>query len=387
MALFILAVVVFVIADFLLRLWLKRRQEKRQREKRAAALHTSLTLDFSREARSLKRVAVENPKSRILCVDDEDIVLDSFRKILVLDGYSVDTVTTGQEALGLVQSHHYDFVFTDLKMPEMSGEDVTKSVKHLRPDIDIIVITGYATVESAVECMKYGAMDYIQKPFTEDELLAMVEKFVLRRKDRIQKELKPRVHVTKLSGPAHLPSSEFYIPGGVFISEGHCWVRMEEDGTVKVGIDDFARKLLGRIDAVEPPNLGMAIKRGQPLFSVKRGFRSVPFRAPLSGRIAKVNVRMKQDTESLEVTPYEGNWICVIDAEDLDTELQHLKIGKTAVSFFQDELEQAQAHLGKSRGDGYRERTDGSNLGLGRGDSSGLSDREWDEMVRDFFMK
>lgn len=387
MIVFILAVVVFVIADFLLRLTLKKWQEKNQREKRAAALQKSLALDFSWEAKSLKRVTVENPKCRILCVDDEDIVLDSFRKILVLDGYSVDTVTTGQEALGLIQSHHYDFVFTDLKMPEMGGQDVTRSVKHLRPDIDVIVITGYATVESAVECMKDGAMDYIQKPFTEDELLAMVEKFLHRRKDRIQKELKPRVHVTKLAAPAHLPSTDFYIPGGVFISDGHCWVRMEEDGTVKVGIDDFACKLLGKIDAVEPPNLGMAIKRGQPLFSLKQGYRSVPFRAPVSGRVAQVNVRMKQDSESLEVTPYEGNWICVIDAEDLDTELQHLKIGKAAVSFYQDELEHAQEHLTKRRGDGTGKGSNGSHSGLRLEGSPELSDRDWDEIVKQFFMK
>ena len=127
------------------------------------------------------------------------MILDSFRKILVLDGYSVDTVQTGQEALGLLQSHHYDFVFTDLKMPTMDGVEVTKSVKHMRPDIDVVIITGYATVETAVECMKHGAMDYVQKPFTEDELLAFVKKSLIKRQDRIQKQLKPKVHITTMS--------------------------------------------------------------------------------------------------------------------------------------------------------------------------------------------
>ena len=62
-----------------------------------------------------------DPAARILCVDDEEVILDSLRKILVLDGYNVDTVETGQEALGLVQTRDYDFVFTDLKMPSMPG--------------------------------------------------------------------------------------------------------------------------------------------------------------------------------------------------------------------------------------------------------------------------
>ena len=113
---------------------------------------------------------------------------------MVIDGYSVDTVTNGKEALGLIQSHHYDFVFTDLKMPEMDGVEVTKAVKHLRPDIDVIIITGYASVETAVETMKYGAMDYVQKPFTEDELLAFVKKTLIKRQDKIQKQLKQNIN-------------------------------------------------------------------------------------------------------------------------------------------------------------------------------------------------
>ena len=130
MPLLILAVVLFIIADVLIRYFGKNIREKQLRKDREAALVVSLNLDFTREAKSLKRVEVENPKAKILCVDDEPVILDSFRKILVLDGYCVDTVENGKEALGLIQSHHYDFVFTDLKMPEMDGVDVTKSVKH-----------------------------------------------------------------------------------------------------------------------------------------------------------------------------------------------------------------------------------------------------------------
>ncbi|MEW6511832.1 MAG: response regulator [Bacteroidota bacterium] len=387
MALFILALVIFIAADFLLRFVIKAWKEKKLRAEREAALHTSLRLDFTREAKTLKRVTVPNPKARILSVDDEDVVLDSLRKILVVDGYSVDTVKTGQEALGLVQSHHYDFVFVDLKMPEMSGEDVVKSVKHLRPDIDVIVITGYATVESAVECMKYGAMDYVQKPFTEDELIDLTKKFLIRRKERIRMELRPRVLVTRLPLPEHLPPAEFTIPGGVFISEGHCWARMEEDGTVRVGMDDFARKLIGSIDAIEPPNLGMMIKKGQTVFSVKQGYRWIQFRAPVSGQVARVNTLLKGGVEALADNPYDRSWVCAIDAEDLDTELRDLKIGKSAVSFYQDQLDQVRTYLrprgGNGHDDSVRSPEDLDHLGT----MAELNDRQWEEMVREFFDK
>jgi CheY-like chemotaxis protein len=339
MPLFILALVLFIVVDIFIRFTLKKMNEKKLRKEREAILEDSIKLDFSKEAVSLKRAEVSNPKARILCVDDEDVILDSFRKILVIDGYSVDTVNSGAEAVNLVKSLHYDFVFTDLKMPEMDGVEVTKIVKHLRPDIDVVIITGYATVESAVDCMKYGAMDYVQKPFTEDELIEFTKKSLIKRQDRIQKQLKPRVHIAHLSEKERLITGEFAIPGGVFISDGHCWASISEDGTVKIGIDDFAKKLIGKISGIDLPNLGMNISKGQPLFSVRQGNRVIQFLSPVSGQVKNINHDLVENLDALEFTPYEKNWFCSIDAEKLDSEIQALKIGKNAVAFYQEEID------------------------------------------------
>jgi CheY-like chemotaxis protein len=385
MPLLILAVILFVIADVFIRYFGKRYKEKQLKKDREAALVVSLNLDFTREAKTLKRVEIEDPKAKILCVDDEPVILDSFRKILVIDGYCVDTVESGKEALGLIQSHHYDFVFTDLKMPEMSGVDVTKSVKHLRPDIDVVIITGYATVETAVECMKYGAMDYVQKPFTEDELLEFVKKIVIKRKDRIQKQLKPKVHITHLSESKHFLTYEFAIPGGVFISAGHSWVSMEQDGAAKIGIDDFAKKLIGKIDSIEFPNLGMTVKKGQPLFTVKQGTRSVTFNSPVSGKVTRINTVLKSDLEVLDISSYNSNWICIIDADDLDTELKDLTIGKTAVSFYETDLDRFIELRNKS----VKPKDSVPRLEneLYIGEFENMDDADWDKMVAEFFKR
>jgi len=340
--------ILFFFLNLAAREWFSRIQEKRRRAEREEALAESLRLDFTRESKSLKRVEVEDPKARILCVDDEEVILDSLRKILVLDGYNVDTVETGQEALGLVQINDYDFVFTDLKMPSMSGTDVAKSVKHLRPDIDVVIITGYATVESAVECMKHGALDYIEKPFAEDELRLFVKRAMFKRQDRIEKQLKPRVHVMGPAESEHGFGNEFSVPGGVLVSSGHCWVGLAEDGTAKVGIDDFARKLLGSIDSINFPNVGMDVKAGQPLFSVNQGHRQAPFHAPLSGKVVQINDHLSKDCSMLTEGPYGDNWICVIDGEDLDKELPNLKIGKSAVVLFQDDIDRFQDTVQKT---------------------------------------
>jgi len=360
-------------------LFLKLHEIKRQTE-REEALAESLMLDFTRESKTLKRVEVREPKARILCVDDEEIVLDSFRKILVLDGYCVDTVETGQEALGLIQTHDYDFVFTDLKMPAMSGTEVAKSVKHMRPDIDVVIITGYATVESAVECMKHGAMDYVEKPFSEDELSVFVKHALIKRQDRIQKQLKPRVHVMGSEETDQGFGGEFSIPGGVLVSTGHCWVSLAEDGTARIGLDDFAKKLLGRVDTIEFPNVGMSVKAGQPLFSVNQGHRRAQFHAPLSGKVVKINEDLHEDCAMLEEMSYGKSWICVVDGDDLDAELPTLKIGRSAVAFFQEEIDRFQAFLQKANG---REASDPASLSIGA--IEGLDDARWDTTMKKFF--
>ncbi len=98
-AIFIIGLIIIIVVDVIIRLILKRIDEKKAKAEREAVLNESLTIDFGTEAKSLKRAEVSNPKAKILCVDDEEIILDSFRKILVLDGYSVDTVQSGYEAL------------------------------------------------------------------------------------------------------------------------------------------------------------------------------------------------------------------------------------------------------------------------------------------------
>lgn len=374
--------VLFLLADLAARELIRKYREKARRRERAEALAQSLTLDFTREAATLKRAEVKDPAARILCVDDEAVVLDSFRKILVLGGYSVDTVETGQEALGLIQSHHYDFVFTDLKMPAMPGVEVVKSVKHLRPDIDVVVITGFATIQTAVDCMKFGAMDYVEKPFTEDELLAFVQKALIKRRDQIEKALQPRVHVTREPEDAEgLATTEFYIPGGVLISSGHTWASVGQEGSVRVGLDDFAKKVIGRVDSVEFPNPGMTVKAGQPLFTVRQRNRIVRFGSPVAGKVLRVNGKVADDCDALDQTPYDGNWICVIDADDLDAEIPKLAIGKSAVALFQRDIERFRELMREIAPAAVRDKDPYI------GELGDLTDAQWERAVKEFFQR
>lgn len=335
----VVTIIVFVIVDFSLRVYLQRRRELQLRKEREKALDIGLKLDFSEEAKTLKRVEVKDPKARILAVDDESIILDSFRKILVVAGYSIDTVEKGSEALGLILKNDYDFVFTDLKMPEMDGLEVTKAVKHLRPDIDVIVITGYASIETAVETMKYGAMDYVQKPFTEDELIEFFNKSLIRRKDRIERQMKPTVRLITPSVKESASMHEFNVPAGIFVSQNHTWVNIEMNGTARVGIDDFVRKIIGTIDQVALPKLNKEIEKGDPLFSITKDSRTMDIASPISGKISLVNAEHVEHPEWIGSKPFELSWMVCLDPSNLSEELRSLKIGADSVNWYRKEID------------------------------------------------
>ena len=330
--------VAFVGIDFLVRTTLRRARENRERQAREAVLNTSIRLDFTHEAKSLKRVAVPNPKARILAVDDESVVLDSFRRILVLEGFSVDTVEHGPEALGLVQRNDYDFVFTDLKMPDMDGVEVVKAVKHLRPDVDVVVITGYGSIETAVESLQHGACEYVQKPFTADELGDFIKKLLIKREARILASQRPSVRVVSPEMADVVPATEFCVPGGSFLSVGHAWVRIEPEGQVRIGIDDFMRKALGTVTEVLLPERGKTVQQGETLFTLKGAEGSVHVASPLSGRIEHDNAGLTSDPGEITHSPYDRGWVCLMKPSDLALELPSLKIGKPVIDWYQDEI-------------------------------------------------
>jgi DNA-binding NtrC family response regulator len=116
------------------------------------------------------------PPARILVIDDEEIVCLSCQRILTEEGYEVQTRLNGPEGVRLLAEEPFDAVIVDLKMPGMSGIEVLQAIKLDHPHIPVIMITGYATVESAVEAMKSGAFDYLPKPFTPDEVAVVVKK-------------------------------------------------------------------------------------------------------------------------------------------------------------------------------------------------------------------
>jgi DNA-binding NtrC family response regulator len=115
-------------------------------------------------------------KKKILVIDDERIILDSVKKILDPGDFEVDPAISSREGLDRAMNRSYDLVLTDIRMPEIGGMRILRDIKRSKPAVPVVIFTGYATVQSAVQAMKLGASDYIEKPFTPDMLLTTVKK-------------------------------------------------------------------------------------------------------------------------------------------------------------------------------------------------------------------
>ena len=135
----------------------------------------------------------------ILVVDDEFSVRDSLHKWFKSDGFRVETAEDALEALKKLESGAWDIVLVDIKMPGMDGMELQRRIRKINDNISTIMITAYATVETAVQAMKEGASDYITKPFDPDELSMLINR-VLREKDLLSENIRLRTKIDRLVG-------------------------------------------------------------------------------------------------------------------------------------------------------------------------------------------
>jgi len=113
-------------------------------------------------------------KVSLLIVDDEESVRDSLYNWFIEDGYDVDCAESAKAALKLIESHHYDIILADIKMPGMDGLEMHRRIKSINKDTIVIVMTAFASVETAVQALKDGAYDYVTKPFDPDDLSHLI---------------------------------------------------------------------------------------------------------------------------------------------------------------------------------------------------------------------
>ena len=141
----------------------------------------------------------------ILVVDDEEVVCESCALLLAEQGHEVSTSQDAHQGLAMAQEHAYDVILVDLKMPVLDGMSFLRTIKDLRPDTEVIVMTGFAEIATAVEAIKLGAFDYIPKPFNPDQLVIATDKALQAREMRaenryLRRELQARYKFETIVG-------------------------------------------------------------------------------------------------------------------------------------------------------------------------------------------
>ncbi|BBO67086.1 acetoacetate metabolism regulatory protein AtoC [Desulfosarcina alkanivorans] len=144
-------------------------------------------------------------KYKILFVDDDRQILSIVEEYLGRWGFNVATESSGRRAIEMVQKNHFSVVFTDLIMPDISGLDLLKQIKSIAPETEVIVVSGYGTIEAAIEAVKLGSYDFLQKPINFDRFKILIDRILEKQKlkeenERIRTRLKERYKYDELVG-------------------------------------------------------------------------------------------------------------------------------------------------------------------------------------------
>ena len=252
----------------------------------------------------------------ILVVDDEQVILDAVAKICSTEGYTVTRAPEAPEAARLLENGSYGVMLCDIMMPQMDGFQLLEVARKRAPDMPVIMATGYSTVENAVRSLREGAIDFVPKPFTSDELLSAVGRGLRYRR------LAEAVHA---AAPGSTDPSLLIVPcPPKYQRLGYAsWVVLEDGGTALVGLTHLFLRVIERIDQMELLGVNSEIAQGNSCAQIRTGDGlSHSVLAPVSGRIVEVNTAATPD--AIEKDPYFSGWLYRCIPSDVDYEMPQL---------------------------------------------------------------
>ncbi|MFN3306849.1 MAG: response regulator [Candidatus Kapaibacteriota bacterium] len=253
-----------------------------------------------------------NDKVKILVIDDEQIILDSIKRILKKEeAYEVETSLSAQEALQKLPFFLPNIILTDLMMPEIDGLELLKKVKEINDKIFVIMITGYATINTALQAMQLGAFDYIAKPFTRDELRKVIERAA-------------SLVSTQSSTEGKSPLQNEIISNIQGIGQ-YSWLMMNDEGLVVLGVERAVLYSVGKIQTVYLPSVGDEIRQGSVYFQIfSSDLRTQSIFSPLSGIVVEVNERVIENPETAVLDPYGEGWLVKIKPYNFEGDMKTL---------------------------------------------------------------
>ena len=255
----------------------------------------------------------------ILVVDDEQIVLDSVYKHLKKEDYLITGVPSVTEALELLEKTEYDIILTDLMMPHIDGLEFLEMIKTRYPNLPVIMITGYATINTALKATQLGAFDYVAKPFSKTELLGVIKRAA-------KLVIKIEAKADGKSGAADDDSKDKHNQTDSFKLIGDkSWIMKQEDDSVLMGVDRSFMHEVGRIQSIFLPAKGDLLRQGSVYLQVfSTDLRSHTLISPLSGTVVDINEEVLKDPEKTLRDPYDSGWLVRLEPSNFEYEIKIL---------------------------------------------------------------
>ena len=223
-------------------------------------------------------------KKKILVLDDDPVITLSCKRILVAEGYSVSTAERGKEALNKLAEDDFDLLISDIRLPDISGMTVLKEARVLKPDTNVVMITGYPTLEDAKESVKLGAAEYLEKPFTPDFMLHIAKNTFAKKGWILRKAFIDEFRDSVVS----LRDDENPV---IFYKEG-TWARPVKDGLWEMGCDLRYWLLSGNLAYIEFIKDIGELTAGKPFARIysSTGHCS-ELLSPMNGEIKEINTK------------------------------------------------------------------------------------------------
>jgi FixJ family two-component response regulator/glycine cleavage system H lipoate-binding protein len=243
----------------------------------------------------------DNPS--LLVVDDEDVVCQACRRIFSRQGFEVEVNTDARQGLEMATQKDYGIILLDIKMPNMDGIHFLERLREKKPDVPVLIITGYPSIPNAAAAMRLGACDYITKPFTSEEITQAVHRVLSTRGGSLDGKDLAGAAAAAFSAATSLPEMLFW---------DESWFRLEVDGSACVGavLPGLNR---GLPTGIRLPRIGEVVYQGLPLAGIM--MRNQPLQiipAPLSGVVMEINEELPPHLGWLAEDPCGEGWIACL---------------------------------------------------------------------------
>jgi len=241
----------------------------------------------------------------ILVIDDEQVILDASSRICEDHQLTVDVVLDVDLAEKKLVKNEYGLILCDLMMPNKDGFQLLQHITKNKIDIPVIIMTGYSTTENAVKALFNGAIDFIPKPFTEDELIASVHRGLR------------TIQIIKNKSQPLCPENYFRL--GI-----SSWLAARDDGTVIIGITGTHLETIENLVAIDLSQPGQQLVQGLTCARLICSGLTHNYIAPISGSILDYNMALADNIDLLKSDAYGEGWIYLVLPAALEHEIKYL---------------------------------------------------------------